>query len=502
MQKKFRASLTNSREFTITYELVPGQGSGGQRLERFLDFARRAHEDGRIKALSITDNAGGHPALAPIAIGSDIRAIGVEPLVHFSLKDKNRNQLESHIFLYHRQGFENLLILGGDFPGTGYFGQAKPVFDLDSVQLQEMFTAMQKRGILDYVHSPESRPCRFFRGCVVSPFKLSEAEQIWQYAKLLRKMQAGADFIVTQVGFDIRKFDELIRFARKYKITAPILGNIFIPSLGVARYMHGGGVPGIILPDSLLSVMEEEERQGCGEESRLQRAARSIVILKGLGYDGVHLGGNSLDFDKVRQVLDMAEEETRNWRVLLEKTHFPAVRTWYFFSQEQLGPLNSSQQQKLSDRQEGRAAMAFNTMIHDLFFERSRMTTRIFERFCLFCVSRPLFAAMLHGLERCIKGLLFKCRMCGDCTLEYSLFLCPQSGCPKQLLNGPCGGSLNGRCEVFKERACFFVRLYPRMSPAEMKELGSFPPLPPKDWRLNNSSSWINFFTRRDHRSK
>jgi len=143
-QNIFTTSLFDPEEFTITYELVPGQGSGGRRVERLLEFAAKAHEDGRIKALSITDNPGGHPALAPIAIGSEVQKTGIEPLLHFSLKDKNRSQIESHLFLYQRQNFNNLLVLGGDFPGGNYHGQARPVFDLDSVQTLQLRRDMEE----------------------------------------------------------------------------------------------------------------------------------------------------------------------------------------------------------------------------------------------------------------------------------------------------------------------------------------------------------------------
>ena len=137
-QNEFSRSLYDPEEFTVTYELVPGQGSKGGQIDRLIELASCAMEDGRVKALSITDNPGGHPALAPIAIGSDLKKIGIEPLLHFSLKDKNRNQVESHLFHYHRQQFTNLLVLGGDFPRTNYYGQAKPVFDLDSVQTLQL----------------------------------------------------------------------------------------------------------------------------------------------------------------------------------------------------------------------------------------------------------------------------------------------------------------------------------------------------------------------------
>ena len=187
-QNIFTTSLFNPDEFTITYELVPGQGSGGRRLEKLLKFVALASEDGRIKALSITDNPGGHPALAPIAIGSDVKQHGVEPLLHFSLKDKNRSQVESHLFLYQRQEFNNLLVLGGDFPRENYYGQARPVFDLDTIQTLTLMRDMEEGTYKSSSNNgrPAFDPIIFNRGCVVSPFKTTESEQVWQYAKLLQ----------------------------------------------------------------------------------------------------------------------------------------------------------------------------------------------------------------------------------------------------------------------------------------------------------------------------
>ena len=139
----FRDSLLNNDEFTITYELVPGRGSGGKRLENILRLTELAKEDGRIKAFSITDNPGGHPALSPTSLGLDIQAMGLSPLLHFSLKDKNRNMAESQLFECHRHDLLNLLVLGGDFPRYGFQGQAMPVFDLDSTQLVTLFCLLR-----------------------------------------------------------------------------------------------------------------------------------------------------------------------------------------------------------------------------------------------------------------------------------------------------------------------------------------------------------------------
>jgi methylenetetrahydrofolate reductase (NADPH) len=498
-QNNFTLSLFNPEEFTITFELVPGQGSGGRRVDRLLDFARQAQADGRIKALSITDNPGGHPALAPHAIGAEVRTIGIQPLLHFSLKDKNRNQIESHLFLYHRQGFSNLLILGGDFPRPSYYGQARPVFDLDSVQTLRLLRDMEEGTYRS--DAPNRRqdfePISFHRGCVVSPFKMTEAEQVWQYAKLLYKIRAGAHFIITQLGYDVCKFEELARFLREQGLALPVLANVFVPSLTVARYMSGGQVPGIVFPEQLLRAMELEARGG-NREARLLRAAKMICVLRGLGFAGVHLGGNGLSFPDVRFILDTAEELAPDWDRFRAEVHFPVQDAWYYYPPSRPGACGTARITLSPGRR--LAAQLPHKFMHWLFFSPPNPSSRLFGGLCRLCATSRAGTALLRTLEKLLKGMLFSCRMCGDCTLAESVYLCPQSGCPKRLLNGACGGSRHGACEVFPDRACFFVRVYNREEKTTtLEQLGNLPHLRPKDWALDQTSSWINFFCGRDH---
>ncbi len=492
-KNSFSQSLLDPETFTLTYELVPGRGAGGKKIDRLLEFTRLAGEDGRISALSITDNAGGHPALAPIAIGSEIQQIGLEPLIHFSLKDKNRNQIESHLFLYQRQRFDNLLILGGDFPKATYYGQAKPVYDLDSIQTIQLIERM-KAGHYRHVHEDNSHalPFSFQCGCVVSPFKMTEAEQVWQYAKLLKKIRAGATFIITQVGYDLKKYEELIRFLRNRQARIPVLANVFIPSPAVAKFMAQGGVPGILLPPALAELMQNENK-----EDRLLRAAGMTAKLRRLGFAGIHLGGNGLDFDDVAFVLDQAEELYKKDAPALEGIHFPIAQCWSFYR-----PKGEHRSNRLHPGTRP-GSRPLHHMVHRLFFSGTNPLSRIFAVFCRLCDHHTISRRLLIFTERVIKEILFNCRMCGDCTLSESTYLCPQSGCPKKLVNGPCGGSNGGRCEVFPERRCFYVRMYQRLDPnTTLDDLGGTAILPPKDWALEHSSSWINYFQGRDHTTK
>ncbi len=490
----FKTSLTNTDEFTITYELVPGQGSGGKQVDRLLDFARQAKADGRIKALSITDNPGGNPALAPVAIGTELAQMGMEPLIHFSLKDKNRNQAESHIFLYQRLKIHSLLILGGDFPKPSYYGQAKPVFDLDTIQTLQLMQDMEKGCYRKQIGKEYTGRPALFKGCVVSPFKATEAEQVRQYVKLLHKVRAGADFIITQLGFDMLKFAELMKFLRQEHIKLPVLANIFIPSVPVAQAMASGKVPGILLAQTLVDRLQQEQVAG-DRQARLRRAASMIIQVKKLGYQGVHIGGNGLDFADARFVMDRVEALEGKTDMPADDVNFPTT-SWYLYKDP--GTAEDEPEMTVLTPGSRPGGVAGHALAHLLLFSDTTFTGKAFGRFCRFCDRSPFRRNFLYTVEKVLKRLLFNCRMCGDCTLAQSTYLCPQSGCPKRLVNGPCGGSWNGRCEVFPKRRCFWVRVYERLDPqTTVRSLAEVPHLPPKDWALEKTSSWINYFNKK-----
>lgn len=487
----FRKSLEDPQEFTITYELVPGRGSSGKRLENILRLAQSAKDDGRIKAFSITDNPGGHPALSPVALGLDIQAMGIEPLLHFSLKDKNRNMAESQLFECHRHDLLNLLVLGGDFPRYGFQGQAMPVFDLDSTQLLYLISrlrhnsAIKKGGPGQAMDLPRMD---FFAGCVVSPFKTLESEQVWQYVKLLTKVQCGAQFVISQLGYDSIKHRELIRFCQNKEVNIPIMANVFVPTLPVARIMNKGKVPGVIFPDSLLKHMEDEARSpDRGEEARLLRAAEMVSALYRMGFSGIHLGGNNLNFEAISFILDRADLSGTPHSS--QGPHFPEPESYYLHASP-----STPKKRKLA------ILYTANDSIHRHVFEKTGLFFPWAKGISLWAGKIPLLNRLYTLLEHISKKLLFHCRMCGDCTLAESAYLCPQSGCPKRMINGPCGGSNKGFCEVYPgERLCFWVRSYHRGPSPDANHIKARPSISPKDWSLNHSSSWLNYFSGKDH---
>jgi hypothetical protein len=112
-------------------------------------------------------------------------------------------------------------------------------------------------------------------------------------------------------------------------------------------------------------------------------------------------------------------------------------------------------------------------------------------------MTNPAMKALLV-FEESTKKAVWDCRMCGQCVLHSTGLTCPMT-CPKNLRNGPCGGVLvNGNCEVLPDRPCIWVKAWEgsRRLPLWRDHIEHV--LPPVDWRLEGTSSYVNFATRRD----
>ena len=105
---------------------------------------------------------------------------------------------------------------------------------------------------------------------------------------------------------------------------------------------------------------------------------------------------------------------------------------------------------------------------------------------------------MAYGVERQSKRLLYGCEECGDCNLPDCAYLCPRHACSKGSVNGPCGGSAEGRCEL-DDKDCFWARVYERLKTYGESEQMLDRPVNIYNPQLKNTSSWANFYLDRDH---
>ena len=216
-----QTAILDPRNFIVTLELVPGRYSMGKSVDAVKGIARDSFADGRISAVSVTDNPGGNPSLSPDVLGHNIFQVGMDVIVHYTSRDLNRVGMESRALQLAMMGMKNLLALTGDYTGKGFGGQGAPVFDLESVNAIMLLRQLSERII------ESGDPDGFFVGCAVSPFKRTEAECFAQYNKLFRKILAGAQFIITQLGYDARKFAELMRVLRQKDLQGiPVMGSV------------------------------------------------------------------------------------------------------------------------------------------------------------------------------------------------------------------------------------------------------------------------------------
>ena len=500
---KLLQALKDPNDFTLTFELVPGPGGRTRKHSRIVNLAKEIAADGRFSALSITENAGGHPALSPEVLGTEIRSMDLEVIIHLSCKDKNRNQMESLLFGWDRQNICNLLVIAGDYPKKGYRGHPKPVFDLDTVQALEMLSAMNRGLALPESNMADTvlQSTSFLKGVAISPFKFLEAELVMQYFKLHRKIAAGADFVITQIGYDARKFHELLLYMKLNNLNVPALGNVFVPNLAVTELMYQEQVPGCVITEALYSqIRKEAKSEDKGKEARLVRAAKLLAVLKGLGYAGAHIGGPNLSFSDLDFMLHTAKEIGKNWRSCLDDLSFWPEKAFWYFEKDTDSGLNLEIPGERVDKNAGlNLGYIVSHTFHKQAFTPGGVLYQPMKKISL-SLDRGSRCGGLCRLEHTIKAACFGCQNCGDCTLAELAYLCPQSGCAKYLLNGPCGGSRDGWCEVYPgTKRCLFVKVYERLKAVKLAETMKEGFVPPRDWSLHNTSSWTNFFAGRDH---
>jgi methylenetetrahydrofolate reductase (NADPH) len=499
MTRNFQADLADPERFLVTLELVPGASYQGLAVETVTQIAKAALDDGRVSAVTITDNPGGNPSLSPDVIGKEIVDQGMDVIVHFTCRDANRGGIESRALQLARMGMRNILALTGDYSGRGFGGQGMPVFDMDSTSLICFLMMMGERyqqedGVLE----------SFCTGCAVSPFKRTEAETFAQYFKLCKKVAAGARFVITQVGYDARKFKELLQIRQVFRLPVPMLGSIYVLRPPAARIMNRGAIPGAVVTDGLFETVQREwERKEQGEAAAIERAARLAVVLKGLGYQGIHVGGVHRSFSTLAAILDRMAQIEDDWQDFLSDFVYPQTNGFYVFDDAAAGPETADSLPAPVSRSTLLEKTHFHALhlLHDLLFRFDSPLAPALQSLCKRLDATPGARRLAFLIEDPVKKWLLSCKGCGDCGIQHLAFLCPESQCPKHIRNGACGGSSDGRCEVYPERPCVWVRVYDRLAAAgRIHEMsGTF--VAPRNWELNATSSWLNFHLRRDHQS-
>ena len=285
-------SLLETGKFVVTAEVSPPKGTDISQVEEAAELLR-----GRIDAANATDQQSSVMRLGSLVTCHLLKDRGLEPVLQMTCRDRNRLALQSDLLSAYVLGIENVLALTGDLPELGDHPEAKPVYDLDSVQLLQVITRLNE-GYDMAGNELKGRP-NFFPGAVVNPGADTEAAYELQILKLEKKVRAGARFFQTQAIFDAGTLARFMKRVERFNI--PILAGIIpLKSAGMARFMNKN-VAGVFVPEELIDSMAQAEDRA---KTGIEIAAGLIKEIRGLCH-GVHIMAIGWE-KKIPAILDAA----------------------------------------------------------------------------------------------------------------------------------------------------------------------------------------------------
>jgi len=261
-------------KFLVTSEIGPPKGIETKTILEDAELIR-----GRVDGINVTDLQSSVMRLGSLAVCALLKQKGFEPIFQLTCRDRNRLALQSDLLSAAALGIENVLVLTGDHTTLGDHPEAKPVFDLDSVQLLQVVQKLQE-GLDMNGNKLEGQPPKFCVGAVVNPGADPLEPQI---IKMEKKIEAKAEFFQTQAVYDIKVFENFLSKIKHLKTTI-LAGIVLLKSAGMARYMNKN-VAGVFVPDNLIKEMEGTKDK---QAKSVEVATRLIKELKPMS-GGIHI---------------------------------------------------------------------------------------------------------------------------------------------------------------------------------------------------------------------
>ena len=493
MSSHFKDCLNNG-QFAVTAELTGSPGYNFSPIEKFLvahQEKKASIPDGfNFVGITVPQNPGGVANIDP----SDVLAVvetknllgGLDYIPHLSCKDNNTDSLTSTLVGYRQRSIESVLALTGDKPVS-----ATGVFEVESVGLLSLMSHLNHQTMAK-VKPDQQGVHQFYSGAAVSPFKYTEASLMQQYYKMEKKIAEGAQFLVTQVGWDWKKSLELARYCKDNSITTPLIGNVYwlTTKTPAPRLMHDIKLPGCFVSDDLLAKLQSES-----VNEHIERAAQQVAMYKSMGYAGVDVGGVH-DYDIFLKILNRADEIGDGWEQYKDNLYWPAKKVFYLYD-------DMGEQVSLS-----KPKRKFNERFFD-FMHRAILDSDYKGFHCLKWVLNLLRVNKEDGftykafnaIEKSFKYCAFECAECGDCYLPENFGYCTIGGCEKGMDNAPCGDStVDGYCGNNLERLCIGERIYNSAAARpggreKLRKMLNKPRIP----ALEHTSSIVNYLFGKDH---
>ena len=281
-------------EFITSVELLPPHGWDAGEM---VAGARRLHEAG-VHAINVVESPRGRSRMASVPAGIILsREANVEPVVHYACRDRNMSGMLSDLLGAAAAGIRNLLVLSGDLPTQGPYPDATVVFDIDSIGLINVLNGLNHG--LDPGSARIGDPTRFVVGMSTNPGALDPEREIERF---IHKVEAGADFAVTQPLFDVGALERFLGATARHPL--PILAGVWpLTSLINAEFL-ANEVPGVVVPAPIVERMRRADQKGPGAARAEGIAiARELVDAVRSLVRGVHLSTPGGDVESAIAVL-------------------------------------------------------------------------------------------------------------------------------------------------------------------------------------------------------
>jgi methylenetetrahydrofolate reductase (NADPH) len=286
--------ILRAGHFAATGELGPPQSADGEVIRRKANLLK-----GVVDAINITDNQTAIVRMSSIASAVLAMGEGLEPIIQMTCRDRNRLAIQADLLGAYALGVRNLLCLTGDHQSFGNHPTAKNVHDLDSVNLIRMVKDLRDAAKFQCGDEIKGIPPRFLIGAAANPF--GDPFDFRPY-RLAKKVAAGADFVQTQLIYDMPRFREFMKRVVDmglHEKVAILAGVGPIKSSGAARYMRDK-VPGMIVQDTYVQRMEaavadipkedKKARRQAWEQEGIKMCVEQIQEIREIpGVAGVHI---------------------------------------------------------------------------------------------------------------------------------------------------------------------------------------------------------------------
>lgn len=276
MAVSFKDAL-QSGDFIVTAEVGPPKGTDIAEMKAHISLLKD-----KVHGLNMTDNQSSVMRLSSLVGCHIIKEMGGVPILQMTGRDRNRMALQSDLLSASVLGIDTVLCLTGDHISLGDHKEAKPVHDLESLQILKAIRTLESGK--DMGGNPLKGAPKFCAGAVVTP----EADPIEpQLLKFEKKVRAGAEFFQTQAVYDLDAFKRFMDYAGKFDVKI-LAGIVLLTSARMATYMNQH-VAGIYVPDKLVAEMAGVPKGGALQKG-IEIAGRMIRKIKEEGIaHGVHI---------------------------------------------------------------------------------------------------------------------------------------------------------------------------------------------------------------------